>query len=308
MLKGLDEYINTVNFKKVTKVYIMVSLLLLAIAAAGIVFTFWDKIAFTIDYLEINSRVDKQGIDSSIKRQLDALADSSPDIRDVLLLDKENSIVYSSKNSGLGKGDKLVLSKAKDNEKFLQDVNSPGIYYKVLRPKSLLVKELYRNAKDIKKEFADSFFYYTGYNTQKVYFLNYFADKQNGMKIFVISDIKTIPYAERLLESAGALTMIILGFYWILLALWVYKDANRRKQNAALWGLLILLTNLVGVIVYAIYKQNNRTCYKCGALQSRQNTFCSYCGTRISESCNKCGMIISRNDNFCTRCGTKLNN
>ncbi len=44
-------------------------------------------------------------------------------------------------------------------------------------------------------------------------------------------------------------------FYWIGLALWVYKDAGRRKLNASLWGLLILITNLVGFIVYLIYNK-----------------------------------------------------
>lgn len=126
------------------------------------------------------------------------------------------------------------------------------------------------------------------------------------MKVFIVNDIKPIPFAELLIKSAAVLFMLIFGFYWVLVAFWVYRDASKRNLNAALWGLLILITNLVGLIVYTIYKQNNQTCHKCGSLQNKQNTFCSYCGTRINESCEKCGTIVAKHDIFCVRCGTKL--
>ncbi len=208
----------------------------------------------------------------------------------------------------IGKNNKVLLTKSKDKPNFLQDVNFPWIYYKVIKPERLvLMKDLYKSTKDIKAEYTDDFFYDTNYDAQEVYYLNYLADKQSGMKIFVISDIKPTPFAERIVELVGAVLMLILGFYWILIALWVYKDANRRKLSPALWGMLILLTNLVGVIVYTIYKQNNLTCYKCGALQSKHNIYCSCCGIPLNESCGKCGMMVSKNDHYCSACGTKLN-
>jgi uncharacterized membrane protein len=102
----------------------------------------------------------------------------------------------------------------------------------------------------------------------------------------MIRTVSPIPYAEKLLEIIGELLGLIMAFYWIGLALWVYKDAGRKKLNASLWGLLILITNLVGLIVYLIYKQSNLTCFKCGALQSKFSSFCSNCGTGINESCH----------------------
>lgn len=52
-----------------------------------------------------------------------------------------------------------------------------------------------------------------------------------------------------------ALTLVVmLGFavYWLGLSLWVYLDARARGEVAALWGLLVLLTNLVGLLAYLI--------------------------------------------------------
>lgn len=308
MLKELDKLAGNINFKKVTKAYIVVSLLLLAVVFASSLYVFREKIVFSLNYLKIDRQVEKHGIDASIQSQLNALAVSTVDIKDVLLLDKDNNIVYSSKKSGIGKDNKLILTKVKGKNLFFQDVNIPDTYFKVVKPKKLLLtKDLYRNSREIKKEYNDDFFYDTNYNSEKIYFLNYFIDRENGMKIFVINDIKPIPYAENLIKSAAALFLLIFGFYWILLALWVYKDASKKNLNAALWGLLILITNLVGVIVYVIYKQNNQTCDKCGSLQSKLNVFCSCCGVRVNKSCEKCGAIISKQDNFCAGCGSKLN-
>ncbi len=97
MWRRLDKFINHINFKKTTKVYITISLLLLTVVLACAAYIFRDKIAFSISYLKIDNYVDKRGIDTSVKNRISGLADSTPDIKDVLLLDKNNVIIYSSK-------------------------------------------------------------------------------------------------------------------------------------------------------------------------------------------------------------------
>jgi hypothetical protein len=46
----------------------------------------------------------------------------------------------------------------------------------------------------------------------------------------------------------------LVGFlvYWLGLPLWVYLDARARGDAAALWGVFVLFTNLVGLIGYLI--------------------------------------------------------
>jgi hypothetical protein len=58
-------------------------------------------------------------------------------------------------------------------------------------------------------------------------------------------------------ESGGAAPLVLaaaagLAIYWIGLAGWVFLDARARRENAALWALLVFFTNLVGTLAYLL--------------------------------------------------------
>jgi hypothetical protein len=57
--------------------------------------------------------------------------------------------------------------------------------------------------------------------------------------------------------SAGYIAVLLTGLagflvYWLALPVWVYLDARARAEAAALWGVFVLFTNLVGLIAYLI--------------------------------------------------------
>lgn len=57
--------------------------------------------------------------------------------------------------------------------------------------------------------------------------------------------------------SAGYIAGLLTGLagflvYWLGLPVWVYLDARARAEAAALWGLFVLFTNLVGLLAYLI--------------------------------------------------------
>lgn len=60
-----------------------------------------------------------------------------------------------------------------------------------------------------------------------------------------------------LLLGGIALFFIGLAVVWILLAVWVYRDAKKRGMEATLWLLLVLLTGLIGLIVYLIVRRDH---------------------------------------------------
>lgn len=60
-----------------------------------------------------------------------------------------------------------------------------------------------------------------------------------------------------LLLGGIALFFIGLAVVWILLAVWVYRDAKKRGMEATLWLLLVLLTGLIGLIVYLIVRREH---------------------------------------------------
>jgi len=41
----------------------------------------------------------------------------------------------------------------------------------------------------------------------------------------------------------------------IALAVWVYKDAEKRNMNAPVWLLIVLLTGCIGCIIYLIVRK-----------------------------------------------------
>ena len=61
-----------------------------------------------------------------------------------------------------------------------------------------------------------------------------------------------------LLIFGGFILLIIALFVvWILLAVWVYRDAKKRGMEATLWLLLVLLTGFIGLIVYLIVRRDH---------------------------------------------------
>ena len=58
-------------------------------------------------------------------------------------------------------------------------------------------------------------------------------------------------------ESSGITPLVLaaaagLAVYWIGLVGWVFLDARARRENAALWALLVFFTNLVGALAYLL--------------------------------------------------------
>ncbi len=52
--------------------------------------------------------------------------------------------------------------------------------------------------------------------------------------------------------------IITLIIFWVIaigLAVWVYKDAKKRDMNAAVWLLIVLLSECIGCIIYLIVRE-----------------------------------------------------
>ncbi|HEV8594529.1 MAG TPA: PLDc N-terminal domain-containing protein [Thermoplasmata archaeon] len=55
--------------------------------------------------------------------------------------------------------------------------------------------------------------------------------------------------------SAG-LCAIGIGWFvvWILIAIWVYKDAESRGASGALWLIIVILLQLIGLLIYLVVR------------------------------------------------------
>ncbi|MFL0198799.1 zinc ribbon domain-containing protein [Clostridium sp. WILCCON 0269] len=306
-MKKLEEFINRLNFKVATKIYLIASAVVLILCIATIAYVTRDKICMAIDYERISNAFEKQGLSDNVNSQLKKLNSDSKDIVNILILDKDNNIVFKANSKLIGSNTKLLLTSYEFNRRYLKDNINKDVLYRIVKKENILLnKDYIQNDEKLKNDIDEEFYYERDLNSKDIYLINYIANGTAQNKIFIIRTATPIPYAERLLEITGTLISLIFIIYWIGLALWVYKDANAKRNNPALWGGLVLLTNLAGLIIYFMHKQNSIICYNCGVIQNKENIFCSYCGTKINEQCSYCGNIVNKDENYCSKCGKKL--
>ena len=82
------------------------------------------------------------------------------------------------------------------------------------------------------------------------------------------------------------LIFLIIG---IVLAVWVYKDAQKRGSSGALWLIIVLLTGIIGLIIWLVVRppiggekkaaaSSERRCPNCGRAIPDDARTCPYCG------------------------------
>lgn len=89
----------------------------------------------------------------------------------------------------------------------------------------------------------------------------------------------------------GALCFIPLLFLiiGIVLAIWVYKDAQKRGSSGALWLIIVILTGIIGLIIWFVVRppiggekkaatSSERRCPNCGRVIPDDARTCPYCG------------------------------
>ena len=106
----------------------------------------------------------------------------------------------------------------------------------------------------------------------------------------------------------------------VLLTIYVVQDAKRLGFSRVLWGVVVFLTTVLGLLIYLLYKQSKqypelwqqsprrvpgRACPNCHAVQNPANIYCAVCGAKMEVRCGKCGAPLSPEAVFCPVCGTR---
>ena len=105
---------------------------------------------------------------------------------------------------------------------------------------------------------------------------------------------------------------------WIFVIVWVYRDAERRGMNGILWGLLVFIGNIIGLLIYLILRSDNlpstselpavhTKCPECSTPVSQKYAFCPHCGANMAGPvCPDCKKNVEKDWQACPHCGKKL--
>ena len=106
------------------------------------------------------------------------------------------------------------------------------------------------------------------------------------------SDGSSAPWAALgLFTGVMCIIPIIAIIIGIVLAIWVYKDAEKRDSSGALWLIIVLITGLLGLIIWLIVRPpiggkktesgsaaaSDRRCPSCGRTIPNDARVCPYC-------------------------------
>jgi hypothetical protein len=140
--------------------------------------------------------------------------------------------------------------------------------------------------------------------------VNYYNVQHHG-NYFPAPDLANQPVLASL-ALAGVMTAGIFVLSCLLFMFgYVYKDAQRRGMNAALWTLLVFILSpaygFIGLIIYLLVREPlPYNCPQCHATISARFNFCPNCKCNLRPACAHCQHEIADTDKFCPYCGAEL--
>ena len=90
----------------------------------------------------------------------------------------------------------------------------------------------------------------------------------------------------------------ILPIIWfiiaILIAIWVYRDAEKRDSSGALWLIIVIFTGIIGLIIWLVVRppiggkkkasaSSERRCPNCGRVIPDDARACPYCAKKFED-------------------------
>ena len=301
-MNRLEAILSKWNFKKIAMWYLILAIVA-GLACAGTVgYIYRQRLNFAWQY----SRLEEAKDESQLEAAAQKTADASTDVVDVLILDRSNQVVYSAKGSEFSTGT-LDLVKAGSEKKYLTSEAHPDAAFQYVKSEEFMLKSiLNKDFGQIRSDYDDDTAFDSDLSSKTIYMLSRAKVHAGDYQVYVISIPTSVPGGLTALKAAAALAMLFFCVYWVLIALWLYRDAAKRRLSPLYWGLIGLFTNLIGLIVYMIYKRSMAICPTCGAGQNGDHLYCSFCGTQLGARCEHCGSKVGPRDSFCHHCGKPI--
>lgn len=301
-MNRLEKVLSGWNFKKIAVWYLLLAVVA-GLACAGTVgYIYRERLNFAWQYSRLEEAKDAAALQAAAQKT----ADASADVVDVLITDGGGRVTFSAKNSEFASGT-LELVKAGSEKKYLVSDAHPDAAFQYVKSEEFMLNSIIsKDFGKIRSDYDDDSAFESTLSSKTVYMLSRVKAHGGDSRVYVISVPTSVPGGMTALKATAALAMLFFCVYWVLVALWLYRDAAKCRLSPLYWGLIGLFTNIIGLIVYKIYKRSMAVCPSCGAAQSAGHLYCSVCGTQLGRRCESCGCKVGARDGYCHHCGSKI--
>jgi RNA polymerase subunit RPABC4/transcription elongation factor Spt4 len=301
----LEEILSKWDFRKIVKKYLIVTISAAVLCIAATIFIFKDKISFAWQYQRLTESIEKNEL-TAVENNMDQLSKNNQNIIDILVLKDNNEVIYSA-NHSIYASTHLDLKTINGSSTYVSTDTSADTVFKIVKKEKFLLASIFStDYGDDDNKYQEQYFYEENVNAKNVYLLNYLGHDATGWKAYIILNPTIVANGNIILKIDAAAAMLAFMCYWVLLALWVYHDASKKKLYAVFWGIIVLFTNIIGLLVYFYCQRRSAVCPYCGSLEEPNPFFCSQCGKSLSTLCPSCKMLISSDANYCPHCGNKV--
>jgi len=104
---------------------------------------------------------------------------------------------------------------------------------------------------------------------------------------------------------AGFFGLLFL-FFWVMVIIWVYRDAERRGMEGALWAIIVFFTHIVGLIIYAIVRSGKPVKQEAPKPPPTEAKPSAPAPPPTTPTCSRCGKEIRPEWRICPFCGEKI--
>ena len=259
------------------------------------------------DMAGINTLLKQQGLSEQSKKSTTKFMKDYPGTKNIIVCDDKGNIVFKANDQFVQGKNTFDISK---------DDKEPGMFrmkrgserfmpvpkrelFSLIPPRDLISK-----GSDIRDSIENSDGMYKGMK-QNAYFMNSFNVPEKGIKIYYLSGhFHENNMIDMFFISHEILRMLILLF-WVLLAVWVYKDSKERGLQQIFWGLLTLFMGFLGLVIYLLVRHRLRFCNDCKIRIEKDANYCQECGSILRTKCPACEKMMELEWNHCTNCGKK---
>ena len=95
-------------------------------------------------------------------------------------------------------------------------------------------------------------------------------------------------------SAAKLIGFVVMFFIWLPIVGWVYKDAQKRGGSGALWLIIVIITGIIGLIIWLVVRPpiggekkaadtGDRRCPNCGRGIPIDARTCPYCSKNFEE-------------------------